>query len=154
VAIMTTGPRPLTATQTAIMLRLCAETGLDGYAATLIVADVGERSWESPYFELVRPTLAAMAAEEAEQFRRWAEAEAEELARGTQALGEALATALTPVLRAAVEAFHDLGAALEPRRHRDRCRSCNQRGNPGPLAVNGHEYRRRSLARKRRKGGR
>ena len=34
---------------------------------------------------------------------------------------------------------------------RIRCRDCNPRGNPGPLAVNGHEYRRRSKARARRK---
>lgn len=34
--------------------------------------------------------------------------------------------------------------------HRIRCRLCNPRGNPKPLAVNGAEYRRRTRARRRR----
>jgi hypothetical protein len=56
--------------------------------------------------------------------------------------------------RAAMQAFrdvHDASAALYPRRHWDRCRACNPAGNPGPLAVNGHEYRRRQKDRQRRK---
>ena len=148
---VTTDSRPLTATQTAIMRRLCAETGLDGYAAALIVADVGERSRESPYWPIVGPVVEEMLDEGMEPFRRWVEVKAEEWARGMQMLGEAMAAALTPVLRSMTVAFHDLGAALEPRRHRGRCRSCNPRGNPRPLAVNGHEYRRRQKNRQRRK---
>ena len=146
--------RPLTATQTAIMRRLCAETGLDGYAATLIVADVGERSRDSPYFDLVRPTIEAMIGEAAEPFRRWLEAKRGEWARGMQMIGEALAEALTPILRAAAVAAHDFHAAWRPRGHR-RCVTCHPGRKPKPLAVNGHEYRRRQLARqKRRKRGR
>ena len=32
-----------------------------------------------------------------------------------------------------------------------RCGDCNPHGNPGPLAVDGREYRRRQLARQKRK---
>jgi hypothetical protein len=35
-----------------------------------------------------------------------------------------------------------------------RCEECNPHGNPGPLAVDGHEYTRRRKARQRRKHGR
>lgn len=49
-------------------------------------------------------------------------------------------------------AFREHGA--HTRLARIRCRDCNLRGNPGKLAVNGHEYRRRWKARQRRKRGR
>ena len=50
----------------------------------------------------------------------------------------------------------DLLAALCTGRHersrdRARCPKCNPAGNPRPLAVNGHEYRRRQLNRRRRR---
>lgn len=49
----------------------------------------------------------------------------------------------------ALELVHSLAAPLS--RHRRRCPACNPRGNPEPLAINGREYRRRQLARQRRK---
>jgi hypothetical protein len=45
--------------------------------------------------------------------------------------------------------LHDLDRACYPRRHR-RCHVCHPEWSR-PLAVNGHEYRRRQLARIRRK---
>jgi hypothetical protein len=50
--------------------------------------------------------------------------------------------------------FFALAACIEGHerpRDRHRCRKCNPHGNPGPLAVNGHEYDRRRKARQRRK---
>jgi hypothetical protein len=35
------------------------------------------------------------------------------------------------------------------RKHRARCHSCNRRGNPRPLPINGNEYRRRTRRRNR-----
>jgi hypothetical protein len=52
-----------------------------------------------------------------------------------------------------IREVHDLHAACYPRRHRDRCRACNPHGNPGKLAVDGHEYQRRQKARQRRRNG-
>ena len=56
------------------------------------------------------------------------------------------------VVRAASE-MHDLHAVLYPRRHWGYCRACNPRGNPPPLAADGHDYQRRARARQRRKKG-
>lgn len=39
----------------------------------------------------------------------------------------------------------------ERQRDRARCRRCNPKGNPRPLAVNGHEYTKRQRARRRRR---
>lgn len=62
-------------------------------------------------------------------------------------LGEVCAKAMRPIgLLAAL----CIGRHERPR-GRARCRRCNPHGNPGPLAVNGHEYSRRRKARQRRK---
>lgn len=45
--------------------------------------------------------------------------------------------------------FHDLHRACYPRRHR-RCHTCHPKWSR-PLAVNGHEYHRRQLARRSRR---
>lgn len=141
--------------QAAVARRLCADTGIDGYAAAVIVADVSDLGALSPWWDDVRPAALKVMDEAEREAKARIEAWLAEHARAIQEFGESLAAALTPVLRAAVDAFHGFASALEPRRHRDRCRACNPRGNPGPLAVNGHEYRRRQLARqKRRKRGR
>jgi hypothetical protein len=139
----------LTPVQAAIMRRLCAQTGMDGYAAAVVVADVGERSTSSPWWDTVRPAIAEMYAEIAETSRRLLEEKAREWARSLQALGEAIGKALIPVLRAMTESFHALSAALMPREHR-RCVTCHPGRKPKPLAVNGHEYRRRQLNRRKR----
>ena len=124
------------------------------FADGRIMNGAGRGAPPSPFGSDGRPSVIGAGAVSfrcMEPFRRWVEVKAEEWARGMQMLGEAMAAALTPVLRSMTVAFHDLGAALEPRRHRGRCWSCNPRGNPRPLAVNGHEYRRRQLNRRKRR---
>jgi hypothetical protein len=61
--------------------------------------------------------------------------------------GEAFAAELVRLARA----FHDLYAAGLPGKHKRQCPECNPRGNPRPLAADGHEYQRRRKARQRRK---
>jgi len=51
----------------------------------------------------------------------------------------------------AVREVHSLYAAWKPRHHKRRCSRCNPAGNPGPLAVDGHEYQRRLKNRRKRK---
>jgi hypothetical protein len=80
--------------------------------------------------------------------------------RGFEQLGEVMeslvrgfAEALKPVGKFVQRISHDIDAREHPRWHKRRCRTCNPRGNPRPLAVNGHEYRRRRKARMRRNRG-
>lgn len=61
--------------------------------------------------------------------------------------------ALLPGCRAAARCFHDLSAALRPALHR-RCLTCHPGRKPKPLAVDGHEYRRRQRNRVKRRRSR
>lgn len=81
---------------------------------------------------------------------------------------EAASRSMAQVARAARRGFVDITGAfavvmksnhvlLAPtiyrdgyRRHRRRCPICNPAGFPKPLAADGHEYRRRTRARRRR----
>jgi hypothetical protein len=51
----------------------------------------------------------------------------------------------------ALLAIHDLHAAMDPCWHKRQCRECHPRGNPGALAVNGREHRRRFKNRRKRR---
>jgi hypothetical protein len=141
----------LTSVQAEIVRRLCAETGIDDYAAAVMVADVGERSRQSPHWDTVSPVIREMLAEAGEPFHRWLDAKGEEYRRAMLAFGEALITAWAPVLRSLAKSCHDLSAAMDPRGHRRHCVACYPRGNPRPLKAGGHEYSRRRKARQRRK---
>lgn len=65
-------------------------------------------------------------------------------------LGRVIGEALLPAAEEALRNFHDLSAALFPRRHR-KCLTCHPGRKPKPLAVDGREYRRRQRARTRRR---
>jgi hypothetical protein len=58
--------------------------------------------------------------------------------------------AFTEELVKLTRAFHDLYAAWRPGKHKQQCPKCNPGGNPGPLAVDGHEYQRRLRNRRKR----
>lgn len=146
-----TGTPELTPVQAEIVRRLCAQTGIGEGEAAVMVADVGDRSRSSRYWDTVSPVIRDMLADAAEPFSRWVDAKAEECRRAMLAFGEALITAWAPVLRSLAKSCHDLSAAMDPRGHRRHCRACYPRGNPRPLAVTGHEYQRRRKARQRRK---
>lgn len=60
---------------------------------------------------------------------------------------------ITEVFRRIAAMLEQFGHDHRTRRDRIRCRECHPQGNPGPLAVNGHEYRRRQRARARRRHG-
>jgi hypothetical protein len=81
--------------------------------------------------------------------------------RGMQQLSEAMgsivrdiAETMQPAGKFAWRLGHAIDADERPRWHKRRCRECNPRGNPLPLAVNGHEYARRRKARGKRNRGR
>jgi len=58
---------------------------------------------------------------------------------------------LAQSLRAAMPALLKIAHVVNHQRRHVRCRACNPAGNPLPLAINGHEYHRRQLARRRRR---
>jgi len=74
----------------------------------------------------------------------------EEFARALNEFAEAMTRVFRPVIEDTVKAFHGLGAAFFPSQHR-RCLTCHPSQRPKPLAVNGHEYHRRQMARRRRR---
>jgi hypothetical protein len=74
---------------------------------------------------------------------------------------QAFAAAMNPVIRQWAEGFRKISAVMSPlahafagpydRKHRARCRYCTPDANQGPLCIDGHEYRRRQRARRRRR---
>jgi hypothetical protein len=70
-----------------------------------------------------------------------------------QRMSEAIAALAAPFAKMRERFLYLAPCVLGHDRPRDRhrCPKCNPRGNPGPLAVNGHEHNRRRKARQRRK---
>jgi len=73
-----------------------------------------------------------------------------EFARLVDGACRAVIVAVLPAAERAARQVHDLSAALAPAEHR-RCLTCHPSRKPKPLAVNGHEYHRRQMARRRRR---
>lgn len=77
------------------------------------------------------------------------------IVRGFQQMGEAMGRALYEMfapLRKLSATLATIAHMQEPGSH-GHCRTCHPEQAPRPLAVNGHEYRRRQRARQRRKRG-
>jgi len=72
-----------------------------------------------------------------------------ELAEQARQAFEAVAKEMAPILTGIERGFHKAGWQGD-RAHYRRCPTCNPRGFPKPLPVNGHEYHRRQRRRNRR----
>lgn len=72
-----------------------------------------------------------------------------DLQHAAQSIGERFSKALAPAFAAVTQAFHKLGHQ-EDRKHYRRCPTCNPRGFPKPLPINGHMYNQRRRKRNRR----
>ena len=60
-------------------------------------------------------------------------------------------SAFARALSKSMERFGKSAHGLSHQRRHVRCRGCNPAGNPMPLAIDGREYHRRQLARRRRR---
>jgi hypothetical protein len=76
--------------------------------------------------------------------------DAEEFARALNDFAEIMARVLRPAVEDTARLFHAISAAFFPDQHL-RCHTCHPARRPKPLAVDGHEYRRRMKARQRRR---
>ncbi|MFD1546979.1 hypothetical protein [Nonomuraea guangzhouensis] len=72
---------------------------------------------------------------------------ADGLARAAQAFAEGFTKGLAPVLSGMQATFHKR-AHVGDRKHFRRCPTCNPRGFPKSLPINGHEYNRRRRRRR------
>ena len=73
-----------------------------------------------------------------------------DLAAAVRGMFEIMSRALRPFFDWLTRMGHDVHLVLFPRKHK-RCVTCHPRLKPKPLAVDGHEYRRRQLARRKRR---
>jgi hypothetical protein len=109
-------------------------------------------SWQRAYLNIAEGETFVTAGEYVLTVERTATAlsgfvgELQEAARA--ALG-GLGKAFTPFFAATRSALHK-GAYSGDRKHYRRCPTCNPRGFPKPLPINGHEYHRRQRRRNRR----
>jgi hypothetical protein len=145
--------------QKLIARRVCAETGVDGYAAMFMVLDVAAQNDDSPHWDEVSAAAGALLAEIAvpvlDQLGRAVQSMVDafkpafqQMAVSCQAFGQAVDRAFSvPFERIA----HDLDAADRPRFHARRCATCNPQGNPGPtLGIKPSVRGRRKGSRRRR----
>jgi hypothetical protein len=155
---------PLRRQQRETVRQVCHDTGLDGYAAWLVVADMMTNGVRSPYAHLMwSPGGGPLGRQVSITVDTAAATRAlEQVGRAVRAFGEAL----QPLARAYMGAMGDIGkivgalapvahaidAGRRPRQH-IRCRECHPFANPSPLPVNGREYHRRQRRRSRRNHG-
>jgi hypothetical protein len=153
---------------------LCARTGVDGYTAWLMVADVtlwGTSSpfaadvaaaWDEVQADVARCVLAVLQPAivvVVEQARAAAAAIAPVIIGAMNSVTEVLTRTVAPIMTAIfrsvapllVAAAHEDDVAKRPRWHVRRCAKCNPRcANTEPWAY-GREYNRRRKARARRR---
>lgn len=125
----------LTPVQRQLARRLSATTGLDGYAAHLVVADVAACGQASPHATLLGPVASEMLTDAWRPIQIHVIASAfESVVQGVghalHAFGKALAQALLPAGRLSRTLRHDLDLIERPRWHARRCTRCNPAGNP------------------------
>lgn len=127
----------LSAAQMAVARRLAADTGIDGYATVLLVD--GEPGCDSPWHDLVRAAAAREHPLRYENLTITITIDAEPFNRAFCRLLEVFGQFAARATRQ----FDGLLAALDGKR------TCQYHRRP--LAVDGHEYHRRQLARQRRR---
>lgn len=138
--------------QAEVARRVSAQTGVDGFAAAFMVADVAEHGMASPHWDAVLPAGRMVADEMTDEAAAALAAVGRVFREMFDQLGRAMtarARQMMPVFADLGKSFHLIGAASSPRAHRY-CGTCHPHRS-GKLAVNGREYHRRQQARTRRK---
>jgi len=156
---------PLDDIEMEIAARLCADTGIDGYAAAYAIADVRDYGEGSPYYDLVMPPVEAVFEGRCphcsgpDHAPVVTEIITVDTSRAVQAIAEiqaAIIRAAGVTAEEAAEIGQDilrmghLGYAAWPGHRRAKCHRCNPYGNPPKLAIDGHKYNQRRNARRRR----
>jgi hypothetical protein len=117
--------------------------GIQGLSPTLVIYD---EAWQIDTEALAafgREVMASM-----DGVRQWAQQVWPPLTRAMNDAGKLIASAYGFTWDGGELHYHTADA---PRRLLRRCRLCSPQANPLPLAVDGHDYRRRQLARRRRR---
>jgi hypothetical protein len=154
----------LSLAQRAVVAELCARTGLDGYAATLMVDDAASWGTASPWHGDVADAETARLARTCGWIvARELERAAASIAAGLSAFGakpsrvfQDMARALAPVVAHMTRAglppdlAHEVDLIQRPGWHRHRCPQCHPAGFATPPNPAARGYSRRLRARRRR----
>jgi hypothetical protein len=111
----------------ALVRRVMATTGLDGYAATAVVGDFLSYGADSPYADVCGPALAELFNELAKPVSDAIRAIVEAFQPGLTALGRSMfdmTEKMRPAILAVAQFAHDHDKAAHPRKHRRNCVAC------------------------------
>lgn len=131
--------------EAAVARKLSAATGIDGYAATLMVADAIAYGDTSAHYDTVQPYVQEVVNEMMQPFTDWLAAKAEECRQVIDTFVEALA----PVAELLVKGIQEFRRTF-PSLIRQTAKAHDPHQEKHPLCINGHEYSRRRKARGRR----
>ena len=95
----------------ALAARIMADTGVDGYTATAMVAVVRERGSDSPHAEVVSAAAAAILAPVIDSFNRMFT----DLTKVMQAWADVIGRAMKPLVEALARSAHDPVNGTTPR---------------------------------------